>query len=213
MPSGEPGPSEHGSVSIVIVRQVKRRWIVIALACSIAVVYYTWRWLEPWYWIYAQGQAARDAEPGEQARAEEHLRSLGTRAIDPIIEELKSSSPWSKSTFSLPYVLASLGQDAHKRLLRAVDGSTSVHEQIALIHVLHKAFRDYSRANIWVEAIEREPGSAFYLQHDLEYEFGIIPPVVKDRHLSREFLRWYRGHSVDGQPLPKLRRVLSSNMD
>lgn len=162
-----------------------------------------WYYYEPWLYINEIAWAVDDH--AETTTASKHLISLGPRAVGPILRQIGSCSPYSKSAAALPGVLAQMGEPAHQQLLSTIDATKDYQTRSYYLYTLHVAFRDYSRLPGWLNEAERHPADFIVIYRSLFLTYGSEVPYVQGDHtgFSLEFLEWYKQHSKPLGVLPK----------
>lgn len=134
--------------------------------------------------------------------------AMGPRAIDPVIEQIKSGGTRSRGTWQFNNALKGLGSAAHQRLLKAADAETDNWKFMHLSDSLIEAFGDFSRAPRYLEEILKGKRSSYAssFRKQLMYKFDEDVPEIQAAYGSGQpspkFVTWYQSKQTPHGDLP-----------
>ncbi len=176
------------------VRNMKRQYQVALTIIALYAAFVGYRTVQTWYYIWEYAWLEGENVPYEQIAVLEKLRSLGDRAVDPILSTILDKSPWSTSTLGFDSVLTQAGHFGHARVLLRLSGERDTTRKIYLVYLLQACFGDFSCLNIWVDSLRMTSHDANRLRVTLVPHFPDVPFVLKGKEFNPEFLDWYHRH-------------------
>ncbi|MBI5361081.1 MAG: hypothetical protein HZA48_10920 [Planctomycetes bacterium] len=128
---------------------VKKTAIILVLTfLLLAIAYGCWYKLEPYYYIWML-RADKKGEEGS-IKYSKKLVECGDRAIIPIIQELKSASPFLRGACYLPGVLRDLKLTAYSCLKEEYERTPDSSARTNLLYALMLSFNDLSQFDAWL---------------------------------------------------------------
>jgi hypothetical protein len=135
------------------------------------------------------------------------LAALGSRAVAPVVDEIRKNGTRSRGTWQLNVALKGLGQPAHHQLVAAIDKETDPWKRVHLIDSLQESFGDFSRVHLWLKLAKQYPFTANHIRLQLLKKYQDDVPFIfadeKEDKINPQFVKWYRSQMVPKGSLPR----------
>lgn len=176
-----------------VTKSRKKITAIILLPFLIGGILSLWWFVEPWYYVAVASAAEAPLYEGQKV-AINKLISMGPRAVDPILSEIKADGGYSIYSDTL----RKIGQPAKDELIRRIPVESKSRTKLVYIYVLQYEFGDFRFMHIMVDNISAS--NVFVLsyinnslqQHNLEHPHIIISnhEDPEMRVVNPEFISW-----------------------
>jgi hypothetical protein len=126
---------------------------------------------------------------------QEKLTACGPKALPAVMSAIRKHSPWVTTYACLPKTLKSYGEEAHKKLIAAVDSETDLRVKAFYISTLQTGFADFSRFDLWLDQATQDSFNSWALiefRGEIKNRFPMAPDLRSESWINPEFVTWWK---------------------